>query len=202
MSEIKEIKNDTLTTTKWLKFRQLHYLDHCGKERVWDYVERSTRTNEVDGVDILAIIRTKNKPSEVLLVAQYRPPIKGYSLEFPAGLVDKGETPQQAALRELKEETGYIADGIKESSPVLSLEPGLTNANMRLVHLEIDGDKEENKNPVQCVEETENIDIVRVPYDNLFESLLSVASLHKYTIDAKLYTFALGLEFGKKGPLN
>jgi 8-oxo-dGTP pyrophosphatase MutT (NUDIX family) len=29
-------------------------------------------------------------------------------VELPAGLVDPGETPQEAALRELKEETGYV----------------------------------------------------------------------------------------------
>ena len=41
-----------------------------------------------------------------------------------AGLIDNGETPEQAAMRELEEETGYKADGVIESSPVVVSDPG------------------------------------------------------------------------------
>lgn len=39
-------------------------------------------------------------------------------IEVPAGLVDPGENPEQAALRELKEETGYVGK-VTESSPLM-----------------------------------------------------------------------------------
>ena len=39
---------------------------------------------------------------------QYRPPIDKVIIEFPAGLIDAGETAEEAAVRELKEETGYV----------------------------------------------------------------------------------------------
>ena len=45
----------------------------------------------------------------VLLVKQYRLPARRYMWELPAGRVDEGETPLQAAKRELVEETGYRA---------------------------------------------------------------------------------------------
>jgi len=44
-----------------------------------------------------------------LLVRQYRPAIEAFSWELPAGLVDPGENPEQAARRELLEETGFPA---------------------------------------------------------------------------------------------
>jgi hypothetical protein len=48
-----------------------------------------------------------------------------YSAELPAGLIDDGETPEQAGIRELREETGYEAEGVIDSSAVLANDPGL-----------------------------------------------------------------------------
>jgi nudix-type nucleoside diphosphatase (YffH/AdpP family) len=45
----------------------------------------------------------------VILVRQFRLPARQVLLEFPAGTVEEGETPEQAAARELEEETGYRA---------------------------------------------------------------------------------------------
>ena len=57
-------------------------------------------------VEIFAVIKTLGKPDEMLIVRQFRPPLMKDLLELPAGLVDANETCAQAALRELKEETG------------------------------------------------------------------------------------------------
>ena len=60
---------------------------------------------------------TKAGP-EIILQKQYRPPIDKVVIEVPAGLVDAGETAEEAAIRELKEETGYVGV-VSESSPVM-----------------------------------------------------------------------------------
>ncbi len=74
--------------------------------------------NHPGGVVILAL---KDKQT-ILLVKQYRYPLKLVSLELPAGKLDKGENPDIAAKREFEEETGFVAKkwdklGIAYSSP-------------------------------------------------------------------------------------
>jgi ADP-ribose pyrophosphatase len=45
---------------------------------------------------------------EIILVKQFRPALNQYTLEFPSGFIDEAETPEEAAARELYEETGFV----------------------------------------------------------------------------------------------
>lgn len=53
-----------------------------------------------------------------VMTEQYRHGTGKIALEFPAGIIDKGETPEQAAIRELQEECGY---GLDERRPITYL---------------------------------------------------------------------------------
>lgn len=61
-----------------------------------------------DYVSVFAVTRAGTFP----LVRQFRPAIEEVTLELPSGHVDEGETPDQAAARELCEETGFIANNL------------------------------------------------------------------------------------------
>lgn len=61
------------------------------------------------GVVILAL----KDDNTVLMVKQFRYPLKQELLELPAGKLEKGESPDLAAKRELEEETGYRAQNWK-----------------------------------------------------------------------------------------
>lgn len=56
-----------------------------------------------------AVMMAVDERDRVLLVKQYRLPAERELWELPAGRIDPGETPLQAAKRELREETGYSA---------------------------------------------------------------------------------------------
>ena len=56
-----------------------------------------------------AVMMAVDDRKRILLVQQYRLPARNYLWELPAGRVDPGESPLQAAKRELVEETGYRA---------------------------------------------------------------------------------------------
>ena len=58
-----------------------------------------------ESVFVAALAITKDK--KIILVKQFRPGPQEVLIELPGGYVDKGETPKQAAERELLEETGY-----------------------------------------------------------------------------------------------
>jgi ADP-ribose pyrophosphatase len=56
-----------------------------------------------------AVMMAVDEARRILLVRQYRLPAEKYLWELPAGRLDPGEKPLQAAKRELAEETGYRA---------------------------------------------------------------------------------------------
>ena len=65
--------------------------------------------------------------SMFVMIEQTRPVCKSKSLEFPAGAINKGESPIFAAMRELKEETGY---NTKNITLLGSFKPIISRSNM------------------------------------------------------------------------
>ena len=63
---------------------------------------------------------------DLYLIKQYRYPTGEYLYEVPAGTIEKGENPEDCALRELKEETGLDASYIQELFSAY-LVPGYSN---------------------------------------------------------------------------
>ena len=59
-----------------------------------------------DWINVVAL----TPKNEVVFVRQFRHGTRRFTLEIPGGMVDKGETPDHAAARELREESGYAGD--------------------------------------------------------------------------------------------
>ncbi len=69
---------------------------------------------------------------EVLLVRQYRHPLRATMWEIPAGKCESGESPLEGALRELAEETGYRAARVELLASV-AMTPGFCDEVLHLV---------------------------------------------------------------------
>lgn len=78
-----------------------------------------------------AVIMPVDEKGRVLLVKQFRLPARKYLWELPAGRLDPGETPLQAAKRELQEETGIKAKRWKKLTSYWA-SPGFLEEKMNL----------------------------------------------------------------------
>ena len=96
----------------------------------------------------------------VVLVRQYRKPIERFLLEVPAGGIHPGEEPEDAARRELVEETGYRARGL-ERLAYFWTSPGFCTEGM---HAYLATGLEAG---THSLDDDESIEVVKAPLENV-----------------------------------
>ena len=69
--------------------------------------------------------------NQVILVKQFRKAVEKFLLEVPAGKIELNEEPRETAIRELQEETGYIANKIEYLLEFYT-SPGFSNEKISL----------------------------------------------------------------------
>ncbi len=102
--------------------------------RRYQYKERSFARDIVLFPESSVVVPFLNE-SEIILIRQFRAPLGGYILELPAGVVDKGEKPEDTARRELVEETGYYPRKLTKLTTVYPV-PGYSTEIMHIYEAE------------------------------------------------------------------
>ncbi|QEE16069.1 NUDIX domain-containing protein [Promethearchaeum syntrophicum] len=172
---IKQIKD--LYTTNWITLKQATVVNKNGKQFKWDFIARKNEQK------IITIICHSSISNRILVIKEFRVPINKYVIEFPAGLIEEGETIEQAAIRELKEETGYIGK-IFRVSPFLTKSAYLTSELSAFVEMEANEneigptqlEKEEDIHPIWLKpEEFENQFLYHHNDEYIIDSLVWMA---------------------------
>jgi ADP-ribose pyrophosphatase len=100
------------------------YETEAGNEKVYEMISRDPNINSEEAlkrgkIDAVVMAIFDETGEKILLDCEYRLAVDAWVYNFPAGLIDPGETPEVAAKRELREETGLelyaIDDVIGES---------------------------------------------------------------------------------------
>ncbi|KAG9547417.1 putative ADP-ribose pyrophosphatase, partial [Aureobasidium melanogenum] len=203
LSNCRVLKEEPLASSdaKWTALRKITYNNAENVTKIWESAVRPTRpsNSSIDAVGIVAILEKPTGP-ELLLQKQYRPPIDKVCIEIPAGLVDEGEDAETCALRELKEETGYVGEVIKGTlgvTPVMFNDPGFCNTNLNMVHVRLDMSNPDNQNPRPELEENEFIECFSIPLKSLYEECRKLET-EGYAIDARVLTLAEGIEVARQ----
>ena len=150
------------------------------KEMKFDTGEQEIYREHVlagDGVAIVAI----TEDDELIMIQEPRTPVERVVLDIPAGKLENGEDPEEAAIRELEEETGYKANYMKKLRDVY---PSVGYSNEKLTiclakdlvkterHLDFDEDIEVVKIPLK--------EVKKLLDNNKLKTLSSVLGLMHY----------------------
>ena len=119
MSKPKVLSTSVLAESRLFRIESMDIAFSNGKTANFE----CTRTKG-DGVVMVAPI---NSNKELILVREYAACADRYEMGFVKGRIDPGETPEQAAGRELKEEIGYGAKQLQLKRSV-TMSPGYTNS--------------------------------------------------------------------------
>ena len=171
----------------WLSLHRLTYINKLGVEKTWECAMRNRRQGAAMMIAIL-------EPSQrLILVRQFRPPLHGKVVEFPAGLIDPGEEAAATAVRELFEETGYRGDVTAVAPPGCN-SPGLTGELITTVMMRVDETAYPTPPSTPAMEDDEDIETILVEPEKLF-SFLTSAAQRGDAIDSKLMAFALARKY-------
>lgn len=140
-------------STGWINKYHLHYTLPDGRPYTYEGVSRkgperyeaalealgSTGAPDPDAVCIVPLL----PDGSVLLEREFRYPLNSWCVSLPAGLIDAGESLEEAVARELSEETGYrlradIAPAVRPLPQPGFSSTGLTEENVQVVFAQVE----------------------------------------------------------------
>ena len=136
-----------------------------------------------DWVDVVAF----TDAGELIMIEQFRQGPSAVTLEIPGGVCNPGEDPGDTAIRELREETGYLAKDVLQIGAVNPNPAIFTNTCTTFLasNCELDGELQQDPG--------EDIRVVLVPWETVEERVRAGEIDHSLVLSA-LYFYRLHVE--------
>ncbi len=133
---------------KFLSYYVASYINKDGDLKEYEFISRKNNvTKDIFGqvvVEGVGLVPLSENHQRILLQKEFRLATNRDVYNFPAGLIDKGETPQEAAKRELKEETGLDLIEIIETLSPSYASQGTSDELMQIVVCTCEGEIKES----------------------------------------------------------
>jgi ADP-ribose pyrophosphatase len=133
---------DKLTNEKWLNLFAAGF-EHNAHTGRWVFASRRQHphTGKLvnDAVLIVPILRNPGEPPRLVLIREFRVPAGGYVYGLPAGLLEVGESLEEAVRRELREETGLEVVAFKRITQPLLSSSGMTDESAAMAFVDAQG---------------------------------------------------------------
>ena len=168
----KKLGARTLATTRIFEVQSVQF-QHPAHQVPRDFAV----INAPDWVNVVALTPER----ELVLVRQFRHGIDEFSLEIPGGMIDPGEDPLAAGLRELQEETGYEGGTARLLG---SVHPNPAMQNNRCHFVFVDGAK---RTALLHWDENEEMQIVARPVDEVYALANAGGISHAMVLAALLF---------------
>ena len=136
--------------------------------------------NSKDAVNVVAVVDQVH----IVFVRQFRFGTQSFTLEIPGGLIDEGEEPKDAGIRELREETGFIAETM---IPLGKIASNPVYMDAYVFHYQTTCSAVQRSST--HFDDGEDIEIVLLPIDEVKEMLYAGQFEHPHTISALMYYF-------------
>lgn len=171
-----------LTNQKWLNLFDVTYIDRAGSEGHWQLATRLPQpkcvTHAFRRPDAVVIVPFHSAREQLVVTREFRVPLAGFEYGFPAGLVDGGETIEDTARRELREETGLTLTRFLKIGPPIYSSAGMTDETVSMVYVQCSGEPSTAGN--------EDSELIEVLFLSAAEAQAMCADA-QLKIDAKAY---------------
>lgn len=170
MEKIKRLNREQAYQGAWISFYRDTMAFANGNTATWDYIHHNGAA---------AMVAQEN--GKIVMIRQYRPGAEGEILELPAGGINPGENPLEAAVRELREETGRVCSEAKELLTILP-SPAYNDERVSIFYCEVTGisPTERDENEYLSVEAYSLEELISLIMDGTITDSKTVAGLFAY----------------------
>ena len=146
-----------------LSLYRLRYINREGEQGAWTLASREKTgpkcmTGRLGSADAVVIVPYHRERRQLAIIREFRVAVGGFQYGFPAGLIDPGESVEQAVERELAEETGLTVVQHLRHSPVVFTSSGISDESVVMAYVACTGSPSDAGNSSSEVIETHFVD--------------------------------------------